>query len=161
MIKKHHLSQNLKIYDSVESVNPLVEGFIHAGDVEDAFRVSYVDFQQDFMEELKDLFFNKFSIELSQIKADIASIKQHQARHAVSSEVIQVLKNENMALKAEVERLRGVTEMKSKIEITPSPPSLNKQISNEFEAKRELFPSTSQHNAGASSEGSISGYISI
>ena len=137
-----------------------MEGFIHAGDVEDAFRVSYVDFQQDFMEELKDLFFNKFSIELSQIKADIASIKQHQARHAVSSEVIQVLKNENMALKAEVERLRGVTEMKTKIEITPSPPSLNKQISNEFEAKRELFPSTSQHNAGASSERSISGYIS-
>ena len=149
-------SKSKKLYDSVESVNPLVEGFIHAGDVEDAFRVSYVDFQQDFMEELKDLFFNKFSIELSQIKADIASIKQHQARHAVSSEVIQLLKNENVALKAEVERLRGVTEMKTKIEITPSPPSLNKQISNEFEAKRELFPSSSQHNAGASSEGSIS-----
>ena len=149
-------SKSKKLYDSVESVNPLVEGFIHAGDVEDAFRVSYVDFQQDFMEELKDLFFNKFSIELSQIKADIASIKQHQARHAVSSEVIQVLKNENMALKAEVERLRGVTEMKTKVEITPS---LNKQISNEFEAKRELFPSTSQHNAGVSSEGSISEQI--
>ena len=137
-------------------MNPLVEGFIHAGDVEDAFRVSYVDFQQDFMEELKDLFFNKFSIELSQIKADIASIKQHQARHTVSSDVFQVLKNENMALKAEVERLRGVTEMKTNVEVTPSPISLNKQISNEFEAKRELFPSTSQHNAGVSSEGSIS-----
>ena len=47
--------------------------------------------------------------------------------------------------------------MKTKVEITPS---LNKQISNEFEAKRELFPSTSQHDAGASSEGSISGHIS-
>ena len=57
-----------------------------------------------------------------------------------------------MALKAEVECLRGVTEMKTKIEITPSPPSLNKQISNEFEAKRELFSSTSQHNTGVSSE---------
>jgi len=154
MIKIHHLSQNRKKCTTVESVNPLVEGFIHAGDVEDAFRVSYVDFQQDFMEELKDLFFNKFSIELSQIKADIASIKQHQARHA--ADVFQVLKNENMALKAEVERLRGVSEMKTKVEITPS---LNKQISNEFEAKRELFPSTSQHNAGVSSEGSISEQI--
>ena len=48
-----------------------------------------------------------------------------------------------MALKAEVERLRGVSEMKTKVEITPS---LNKQIPNEFEAKRVLFPSTSQHN---------------
>ena len=64
MIKIHHLkSKSKKLYDSVESVNPLVEEFIHAGDVEDAFRVLYVDFQQDFMEELKDLFFNKFSIE--------------------------------------------------------------------------------------------------
>ena len=72
-------------------MNPLAEGFIHAGDVEDAFRVSYVDFQQDFMEELKELFFNKFSFKLSQMKADIASIKQHQARHSnsVSSDVIQ------------------------------------------------------------------------
>jgi len=94
MVKIHHLSQNRKkLYDSVESMNPLEEGFIHEGDVEDAFRVSYVDFQQDFMEELKDLFFNKFSIELSQIKADIDSIKQHQARHAGSSDVSQVLKN--------------------------------------------------------------------
>ena len=49
--------------------------------------------------------------------------------------------------------------MKTKIEITPSPPSLNKQISNEFEVKHELFPSTSQHNTGTSSEGSISGHI--
>ena len=137
-------------------MNPLAEGFIHAGDVEDAFRVSYVDFQQDFMEELKGLFFNKFSIELSQIKADIASIKQHQARHAVSSNEFQALKNENMALQAEIERLRRVNEMKTKVETTPSPPSLNKQISNEFEAKRELFPSTSQHSAGASTEGGIS-----
>ena len=72
----------------------LAEGFIHA---EDAFRVSYVDFQQDFMEELKELFFNKFSIELSQMKADIASIKQHQARQLVSSDVIQLLKTENIA----------------------------------------------------------------
>ena len=46
-------SKSRKLYESVQSVNPLVEGFIHAGDVEDAFRVSYVDFQQDFMEELK------------------------------------------------------------------------------------------------------------
>ena len=146
-------SKSKKLYDSVESMNPLAEGFIHAGDVEDAVRVSYVDFQQDFMEELKDLFFNKFNVDLSQIKADIASIKQHQARHAVSSDVIQLLKNENVALKAEVERLRGASEMKTKVEITPS---LNKQISNEFEAKRELFPSTSQHSAGASKEGGIS-----
>ena len=97
-----------------------------------------------------------FSVDLSQIKADIASIKQHQARHAVSSDVFQVLKNENMALKAEVEHLRGVTEMKTKVKTTPSPPSLDKQISNEFEAKHELFPSPSQHNTGASSKGSIS-----
>ena len=67
------------------------------------------------------------------------------------------LKNENVALKAEVERLRGVPEMKTKVEITPFPLSLNKQIS--FEAKRELFPSTSQHNASASSEGSSSEQI--
>ena len=65
------------------------------------------------MEDLKDLFFNKFSIELSQIKAGIASIKKHQARHSVSSDVFQLLKNENVALKAEVERLRGVPEMKT------------------------------------------------
>ena len=58
--------------------------------------------------------------EWSQIKAKIASIKQHQARHAVSSDVFQVLKNENMALKAEVERLRGVTEIKTKVKTTPS-----------------------------------------
>ena len=151
-------SKSKKLYDSVESVNPLAEGFIHAGDVEDAFRVSYVDFQQDFMEELKDLFFNKFSIELSQIKADIASIKQHQARHAVSSNEFQALKNENMALQAEIERLRRVNEMKTKVE---TPPSLNKQISKEFEAKRELFPSTSQHNADASREGGISEKLQI
>ena len=62
-----------------------------------------------------------------------------------------------MALKAEGERLRGVPEMKNSVEITPSPPSLNKQIS--FEAKRELFPSTSQHNERASSEGSSSEQI--
>ena len=68
-------SKSKKLYNSVESVNPLTEGFIHAGDVEDAFRVSYVDFQQDFMEELKDLFFNKFSIELSQIMPPINNIK--------------------------------------------------------------------------------------
>ena len=128
-------------------MNPLAEGFIHAGDVEDAFRVSYVDFQQDFMEELKELFFNKFSIELSQMKADIASIKQHQARHVVSSDVIQLLKAENSALKAEVESLRRGLELKPKIEPVPFLPSLDAQISNNtnFEAKHELFPSTSHH----------------
>ena len=132
---------------------------IRFSEKEAEYFTNLVGFNQAKKPSEKDFFFNKFSIELSQIKADIASIKQHQARHAVTSEVIQVLKNESMALKAEVERLRGVTEMKTKIEITPSPPSLNKQISNEFEAKRELFPSTSQHNAGASSEGSISEQI--
>ena len=46
-------SKSRKLYESVQSVNPLAEGFIHVGDVEDAFRVSFVDCQQDFMEELK------------------------------------------------------------------------------------------------------------
>jgi len=139
-------------------VNPLSEGFIHAGDVEDAFRVSYVDFQQDFMEELKELFFNKFSIELSQMKADIASIKQHQARHSVSSDVIQNLKSENMALKAEVESLRRRLEIKTHIEPVPSLPTLVIQNSKDtnFEAKRELFPTASQHFTRASKEDSFS-----
>ena len=151
-------SKSRKLYESVQSVNPLAEGFIHAGDVEDAFRVSYVDFQQDFMEELKELFFNKFSIELSQMKADIASIKQHQARHLVSSDVIQLLKSENMALKAEVESLRRGIELKTKLEPVPFLPSLDAQVSNNtnFEAKRELFPSASHLSTGASKKECIS-----
>ena len=139
-------------------MKPLAKGFIHAGDVEDAFRVSYVDFQQDFMEELKELFFNKFSIELSQMKADIASIKQHQARHLVSSDVIQLLKTENMALKAEVESLRRGLEINTHIEPVPSLPTLDIHNSKDtnFEAKRELFPTASQHFTQASKEDSFS-----
>ena len=155
-------SKSKKLYESVQSVNPLSEGFIHAGDVEDAFRVSYVDFQQDFMEELKELFFNKFSIELSQMKADIASIIQLQARHLVSSDAIQLLKTENIALKAEVESLRRGLELKPKIEPVPFLPSLDAQISNNtnFEAKRELFPSASHHLTGASKKECISEALS-
>jgi len=157
---KHSSSQSKskKLYESVQSVNPLSEGFIHAVDVEDAFQVSYVDFQQDFMEELKELFFNKFSIELSQMKADIASIKQHQARHLVSSDVIQLLKTENMALKAEVESLRRGLERKTQIEPVPSLSTLDVQNSKDtnFEAKRELFPTASQHFTRASKEDSFS-----
>ena len=74
------------------------------------------------MEELKKLFFNKFSVELSQMKADIASIK-HQASHLGSSDIIQLLKSENMALKAEVESLRRGLELRTKIEPVPFLPS--------------------------------------
>ena len=119
------------MYESVQSMNPLSEGFIHAGDVEEAFRVSYADFQQDFMEELKELFFNKFSIELSQMKADIASIKQHQARHLVPSDEIQLLKTENLTLKEEVETLRRALEIKTYVEPVPSLPPLDIQISKD------------------------------
>ena len=52
------------------------------------------------------------------MKADIASIKQHQARHAVASDVFQVLKNKNMALKAEVESLRRGLELKPKLNLS-------------------------------------------
>ena len=37
-------SKSKILYESVASVNPLDEGVIHAADVEDAFRVAYVDF---------------------------------------------------------------------------------------------------------------------
>ena len=52
------------------------------------------------------------------MKADIASIKQHQARHLVSSDVIQLLKSENMALKAEVESWRRGLELKLKLNLS-------------------------------------------
>ena len=96
------------------------------------------------------------------MKADIASIKQHQARHLVSSDVIQLLKSENIALKAEVESLRSGLELKTKIEPVPVLPSLDVQISNNtnFEAKRELFPSASQPSTGPSKKECISEKLS-
>ena len=69
-----------------------LEGLVDAEDVEEAFRVSYVDFQQDFMEELKQLFFTNFEKQLSQIMSDIASIKQQQARLSVTSNIIDSLR---------------------------------------------------------------------
>ena len=70
-------------------MNPLGKGVVHAVDVEDAFRVAYLDFQWDFMEELKELFFNKFEKQLLQIQSDISSIKQQQARQIISSNLIE------------------------------------------------------------------------
>ena len=74
--------------------------------MEDAFRIVYVDFQRDFMHELKELFFSKFEIELSQMKSDIASIKNHQTRQSVSSNLLDALKKENVSLKEENEALK-------------------------------------------------------
>jgi regulator of replication initiation timing len=74
--------------------------------MEDAFRIAYVDFQRDFMDELKELFFSKYEIELSQIKSDIASIKNHQTRQSVSSNLLDALKKENVSLKDENEALK-------------------------------------------------------
>ena len=65
--------------------------------MEDAFRIVYVDFQRDFMHELKELFFSKFEIELSQMKSNIASIKNHQTRQSVSSNLLDALKKENVS----------------------------------------------------------------
>ena len=93
MTKQNPLSQSKSkiLYESVEFVNPL-EGLVNAEDVEEAFRVSYVDFQRDFMEELKELFFSNFEKQLSLIMSDIATIKQQQARLSVTSNIIDSLR---------------------------------------------------------------------
>ena len=49
------------------------------------------------------LFLSKFEIELSQMKSDIASIKNHQTRQSVSSNLLDALKKENVSLKEENE----------------------------------------------------------
>ena len=74
--------------------------------MEDALRIAYVDFQRDFMHDLKELFFSKFEIELSQMKSNIASIKNHQTRQSVSSNLLDALKKENVSLKEENEALK-------------------------------------------------------
>ena len=93
MTKQNPLPQSKSkiLYESVEFVNPL-EGLVNAEDVEEAFRVSYVDFQRDFMEELKELFFSNFEKQLSLIMSDIATIKQQQARLSVTSNIIDSLR---------------------------------------------------------------------
>ena len=72
----------------------------------DAFRVAYVDFQRDFMDDLKELFFTKFEKQLLQIQSDITSIKQQQARQIISSNLIESLKKENETLKQVFEKLQ-------------------------------------------------------
>ena len=99
-------SKSKILYESVSSVNPLDEGVIHAADVEDAFRVAYIDFQRDFTEELKELFFNKFEKQLLQIQSDITSIKQQQTRQIISSNLIESLKKDNETLKQNYEKLQ-------------------------------------------------------
>ena len=64
-----------------------------AEDLEDAFRVAYVDFQNDFMEDLKELFCTTFENKLSQIMSEIASIKQQQLRQSDISNSVDFSSN--------------------------------------------------------------------
>ena len=132
-------SKSKILYESVASVNPLDEGVIHAADVEDAFRVAYVDFQRDFMEELKELFFNKFEKQLLQIQSDISSIKQQQTRQIISSNLIESLKKDNETLKQDYEKLQRsfkIDDVKKSFSSALS--ETIKQVPN-FESKRQLF----------------------
>jgi len=66
---------------------------VDAEDLEDAFRVAYVDFQNDFMEDLKELFCTTFENKLSQIMSEIASIKQQQLRQSDISDSVDSSSN--------------------------------------------------------------------
>jgi len=82
-------------------VNPL-QGLVDAEDVEEAFRVSYVDFQRDFMEELSeklDLHFSNITKQFSDIQINIATLQQQQANLLISLGTIESLKQEIQELK--------------------------------------------------------------
>ena len=98
-------SKSKQLHDSVEYVRPL-EGLVDAEEVEDAFRIAYVDFQQDFTQEMKEIFFNKFESQLSLIQSDLASIKQQQTRQSVTSNLVDTLKKEIESLKEDNQRLK-------------------------------------------------------
>ena len=85
-------SKSKILHDSVTAIQPLL-GFVDAEDLEDAFRVAYVDFQNDFMEDLKELFCTTFENKLSQIMSEIASIKQQQLRQSDISDYVDSSSN--------------------------------------------------------------------
>ena len=132
-INPSYQSKSKLLYDSVEGVQPLT-GLLDAEEVEDAFRIAYVDFQKDFMDELKDLFISKLEIELSKIKAEIAEIKHHQARQSVSSNLLDSLKKENVFLKNENEKLKSVFE---KLKDSEKPTTNRQLFIDNFQSSRK------------------------
>ena len=139
-------SKSQILYDSVDYVNPL-QGLVDAEDVEEAFRVSYVDFQRDFMEELSeklDLHFSNITKQVSEMQVNIANLQQQQATLLISLRSIESLKQEIQELKSKHHLEVSNTKLQSKddsplpLTNTQSGPSLSRASNRQLDMNVSL-----------------------